>query len=268
MRHVDHQIRADRLRDLPKALEVDLQRERGSARDDQLRFVLVGERFGRFVVDVFRFGQAIAHDVEPLARHVDGRAVREVAAVREAQAHDRVAGLEHREEHALVGLRAGVRLHVRGFGAEDLLHAIDGELLDHIDILAAAVVTLARIAFRILVGQLRALRGHDGGRRIVFRRDQLDVIFLTAVFIGDGGPEFRVDVFNGADCAIEHSGYPSRWDSNGSGRATLKASRQSPLHRIRTRPDRRIATCRWNGVHGASAKKRSKVRFAAKPSIP
>ena len=69
---------------------------------------------------------------------------------------DRVAGLQRGEEHGLVGLRAGVRLHVGGLGVEQLLGALDRDLLDDVDELAAAVVALARIALGVLVGELRS----------------------------------------------------------------------------------------------------------------
>ena len=85
-----------------------------------------------------------------------------MAAVRQAHPEDRVAGGERREEHGLVRLRTGMRLDVRGVGMEELLDPIDRQLLDDVDVLAAAVVALARIAFRVFVGELRALRGQHG----------------------------------------------------------------------------------------------------------
>ena len=63
-------------------------------------------------------------------------------------------GLSSARIDRLVGLRAGVRLHVGVFGAEQLLGAVDGELLGDVDVLAAAVVALAGIAFGVLVGEL------------------------------------------------------------------------------------------------------------------
>ena len=69
--------------------------------------------------------------------------------------------------------------------------------LGDVDVLAAAVVALARIAFRVLVGQLAALGFHHGRRRVVFRRDQFDVILLAGVLVLDGGPQFRVDFGDG-----------------------------------------------------------------------
>ena len=44
-----------------------------------------------------------------------------------------------------------VGLHVGVLGAEELLGAVAGQVLDHVDILAAAVVAPAGIAFGILL---------------------------------------------------------------------------------------------------------------------
>ena len=68
----------------------------------------------------------------------------EVAAVVERHPHDRVAGLEHRHVGGVVGLGAGVGLDVGVLGAEQRLGAVDRELLGDVDLLAAAVVALAR----------------------------------------------------------------------------------------------------------------------------
>jgi hypothetical protein len=65
------------------------------------------------------------------------------------------------------------------------LRTIDCELLGDVDMLAAAVITLARVAFCVLVGELRPLRREDGRARVILGGDQLDVIFLPAVLGGD-----------------------------------------------------------------------------------
>ena len=82
--------------------------------------------------------------------------------MREAEAHDPVARLQQRVVDGRVGLRARVRLDVRVLGAEQRLRAVDRELLDHVDELAAAVVALARIALGVLVGQDPALTLQHG----------------------------------------------------------------------------------------------------------
>ena len=119
-----------------------------------LGLVLVRQALHRVVVDLFLGRQAVAHDVEPLAAHVERHAVGQVAAFGQAHAHDRVARLQQGEEHRLVGLRARVGLHVGVLGAEQLLHAVDRQLLDDVDVLAAAVVALAGVALGVLVGEL------------------------------------------------------------------------------------------------------------------
>ncbi len=62
-------------------------------------------------------------------------------------------GVQHRGVGGLVGLRAGMRLHVGILGAEELLGALARQVLDDIGEFAAAVVALARIAFRVLIGE-------------------------------------------------------------------------------------------------------------------
>ena len=96
-------------------------------------------------------GDAVVDDrVEP-AREVDLQAVGQVAAVVEPQREHRVARLEEPEVDGHVRLRARVRLDVRVLGAEQLLRAVDRELLDLVDELAAAVVAAPGIALGVLV---------------------------------------------------------------------------------------------------------------------
>ena len=118
--------------------------------------------------------------------------VREVAAVGEVHAEDGVAGLEQREVHGHVRLRAGVRLHVGVLGAEELLGALDRQRLGHVDELAAAVVALARVAFGVLVGQHRSGGLEHGLADEVLGRDELEAALLAVHFVRDGGGDLRV----------------------------------------------------------------------------
>ena len=92
----------------------------------------------------------------------------------ELHAEDAVARLEQRVVDGGVRLRAGVRLHVRVLGAEDLLGAVDRELLGHVHVLAAAVVAPARVALGVLVGEHRALAVEHRLRDEVLGRDHLE----------------------------------------------------------------------------------------------
>jgi len=96
-----------------------------------------------------------------------------------------------------------VRLHVGGIGTEDLLDAVDGQLLGHVHVLAATVVALAGVALGVLVGQLGALGPHHGGRGVVLAGDQLDVVFLAGVLGRDGGKQLGVGLFD-KNIAVVH----------------------------------------------------------------
>jgi hypothetical protein len=87
----------------------------------------------------------------------------------------------------LVHLAAGVRLHVGELSAEQLLGALDRQVLGDIDELAAAVIARARIALGVFVGHHRALRFQHGAGDDVLRGDQLDLVALAAELLFDRG---------------------------------------------------------------------------------
>src|SRR6185295_74927 len=73
------------------------------------------------------------------------------------------------------------------------LRAIDREPLDLVDELASSVVTLARVALGVLVGQDRALRFAHGPGDPVLRSDQLDALVLPAALGGDPAGDLGID---------------------------------------------------------------------------
>ena len=195
MRHVDHKIGADLVGDFAETAEIDDARIGRAAGDDHLGPVLFGEPFDLVHVDeMVLAADAIGHDLEPLARHVDRRAVGEMAAGGEVQPHEGIAGLHQRHEHFGIGGGAGMRLDVGEAAAEQSGHPLDRQPLGNIDELAAAVIAPARQAFGILVGQHRALRFEHGAADDVLRRDQLDLVALAAKLERDGIGDLRIAV--------------------------------------------------------------------------
>ena len=181
VRHVHHHHGAHLVGDLTEAGRVDDARVGGGAGHDQLRPHLVRKPPNLVEVDqrVLAADAVWVHVVEA-AREVDLEPVGEVTAVVEAQAQDRVAGLDQGEVGGHVGRPAGVRLDVGVVGAEQLLGAVDGKLLDLVHPLAAAVVAVPRVALGVLVGQHRADRLQHRRPGEVLRRDQLQLIALAA----------------------------------------------------------------------------------------
>ena len=126
------------------------------------------------------------------AGEVDGRAVREVAAVGEVEPEEAVAGLHQGEVDGVVGRGAGVRLHVHPVGAEELLRPLLREVFGLVHDLAPAVVPLAGPALGVLVRQRRAHRLQHGERDEVLRSDEFDPVVLPVDFALDDGEEVGV----------------------------------------------------------------------------
>jgi hypothetical protein len=110
----------------------------------------------------------------------------------EVQPHEGVAGLQQGEEDRLIGLGAGMGLHIGEIAGEELLGTLDGQRLGDIDELAAAVVAPARIALGIFVGQHRTLGLEDGAGDDVLRGDQLDLVLLPMQLLPDGPEDLRI----------------------------------------------------------------------------
>ena len=92
----------------------------------------------------------------------------QVPARRQVHPQNGIARLQQRLEHALVGLAARIGLHIRESNAKQLASPRNRQIFGHVDIITAAVIALARIAFGVFVGHHRALRFHHGATDDVF----------------------------------------------------------------------------------------------------
>ncbi len=193
MGHINHKVCANRIRDFTEFREVDLTWDRGTTGDDQGWLVLFCQGFDLIIVDQVVFlAHAVMHSVEPFAGLVWFRTMGQVTTGGQIHTQDGVAWFDQRLKHTLVRLRTGVWLHVGEFTAEQLLCAVDCEVLSNVHILATAIVTTARVAFGVFVGQNGTLGFHHCGGNDVLRGDQFDLVALTAEFAGDGGVKLRI----------------------------------------------------------------------------
>ena len=92
----------------------------------------------------------------------------------DGQAQDRVTWIHERHERRNVCIRAAVRLHIRVPAAEESLRPRASELLHFVVKLASAVVALARIPLRVLVGHPRACGMHDCRTHMVLAGDEFE----------------------------------------------------------------------------------------------
>jgi len=213
MGHVDHERGTVVMCDLGKALEVDGARVGTRARDDENGPVLLD--LGLDVIEVYALGRrvkTVGDRMVELAGEVGRRAVREVPAVVESHAHDRVAWVGEGGDGGIVGLCAGVRLHVGIARAKEPLHALACEVLDLVDGPASTVVALARQALGILVGKRGADGLHDGERHEVLRGDEFDGVALASELVADKRHDLGVgfaQMLKGQGCLL-YSGRPRR----------------------------------------------------------
>ena len=130
--------------------------------------------FGREALDlvvvqhIVLLAHAVLDSVEPFAGLVWLGPVGQVAACVQRHAKDRIAWLEKRLEHALVRLRARVRLDVCKAAIKKLARPLNCEVFSNVDVFAAAIIPAARITFGVFVGHHTALGFHYGGRDDVF----------------------------------------------------------------------------------------------------
>ena len=131
--------------------------------------------------------------------------MREVPALVEAHADNRIARLDKRHVRSKVGVSTRVRLHVGKTAAEQLASAFAGKVLDNIDLFTAAVIALTRIALGILVGEHATHGLHDSGRDDVLGCDELDGAPLTAKLLRKGREHLGVGL---DDVVIGHGRAP------------------------------------------------------------
>jgi hypothetical protein len=76
-----------------------------------------------------------------------------------------------------------MRLHVGEFTAEQFTQPVDGQILCNINTFAPAIIPLAGIAFRVLVGHNTSQSRKNLSRNKILRRNQLYPTLLPAKLI-------------------------------------------------------------------------------------
>ncbi|CAG7314864.1 hypothetical protein PICSAR65_01439 [Mycobacterium avium subsp. paratuberculosis] len=193
--HVDPQLGADLVGDRRERREVQHPRVGRPAGDDDLGTELEGLGPHRVHVDQVRGRvDAVEADVVELAGEVQLHAVRQVPAVGQVQTQQPLPRRHQRVQHGRVGLGTRMRLHVGEVGVEEGLGPIPGDVLHHVDVLAAAVVAAAGQPLGVLVGQHAALGLQHRARDEVLRGDHLQRVALAAQLLTQQPGDVGVDV--------------------------------------------------------------------------
>ncbi len=120
--------------------------------------------------------------------------MRQVTAIGQVQTQQVLPRRHQRVQHRGVGLCARVRLHVGEVGAEQRLGPIAGDVLHHVDVLAAAVVAPAGQTLGVLVGEHAALGLQHRARHEVLRGDHLEGVALAAKLFAEQFGDVGIDV--------------------------------------------------------------------------
>ena len=198
VRHVGPQVGAHLVGDRPERGKVERARVGRPPGDDHLGFGVEGDLAHLVHIDAeVLFADPVEGVLVQLAREVQPHPVREVAAVGQVEAEQRLTGLHQGLQHGGVGLGTRMRLDVGEIGAEKFLGAGAGDVLDDVDVFAATVVAASRVAFGVLVGQDAALGLQHRARHEVLRRDHLQRVTLTAELSGHRSGHIGIELGEG-----------------------------------------------------------------------
>ena len=112
MRHIYHKHSANLVAHLPETLKINRSGIGTRTCDNHLGLTLQCQPAHVVVIKKAIVIHAIGNHMEILSRHVDRRTVREMSAVVEVHAHNRVARLQDCKLYCHICLCAGVRLHI------------------------------------------------------------------------------------------------------------------------------------------------------------
>ena len=180
--------------------------------------------------------ETVLHSSVGFPRKIDTGTVRQVTAMRKTHAEHAIAGVQQGEIHRAVRLRPGVRLDIRKVGTKQRLGAIDCELLDHIHMLAPAVIALAGIALCVLVGEQRTGRFENAGAGMILGSDKLDMVFLALRLGRNRLREFGVEPRNAHVLTKHRSILVVRMVACRVSRTQASGDRSTPVARERCQP--------------------------------
>src|SRR5262249_39651344 len=116
-------------------------------------------------------------------------------------------GLHESQENSLIGSAARVRLHIGETALEELLGALDCQRLSLVHVLAAAIIALAWVTFRVLVGEHGARGLQHRARDHVLGGNELNFVALTFELAANDAGELRVAF---SKCCCEERGMVRR----------------------------------------------------------
>ena len=191
--HIRHKDSANLMGNVCKDLEINGSGIGRGTGNDQLGIALSYHIPDLVIVNVTGLVvYVIGDNIVILAGQIGRAAVGQMTAVGQAHAHHGVTGLQQCQLDGHVGLGTGVGLYIGKFRTETGLGTVNAELLNFINKVASAVITLSGQAFGILIGQNGAHGRHHRRRSKVLGSNQFQTILLAGKFPVHHGSQFRI----------------------------------------------------------------------------
>ena len=193
VRNIGEQVSAHFFGDLAKRPEIDAPWIGRRARHDDARTLFFGHLSHHVIVDAVGLAvDSVLHRTPEGAGDADVPAVGQMPSHGERKTHDRFARFQEAEVNRKIGRRTRIRLHVDMFRFEQCLGTLDHEGLQLVDVTLALVVTAARVALGVLVGENRAGSLHHRLRSVVLGRNEPDGLVFVSLFFTNYLVDFRV----------------------------------------------------------------------------
>ena len=182
--HIHHEQGAIFLTNLGKTGEIDDARIGTGPGYNKLGFVLLAQGGDLVIIDAsVGFFDPIMVDFVKLPGKIQVHSVGQMPPVGQVHGHDRITWLQRREIDGHVGGSAGMGLDIGEWGVKKFHGPVNSQLFGLIHIFTTAVIALARVAFRIFVGENGPLRRKDGRGGVIFRSDHFQPGLLAFAFV-------------------------------------------------------------------------------------
>ena len=103
----------------------------------------------------------------------------QMTAISQVHTHNSITRSQQGKEHCHIGLSTRMRLYIGIACTKKLLGSINSQLLYHIYVFAATIVTLTWIALCIFIGEDTALSSHNSLADNILGSNQLQLVSLT-----------------------------------------------------------------------------------------
>ena len=196
MSNIYHEICTYRMSNFCQTREVKSAGICRSTSNNQLRLALLSNSLNLIIIQSLSFfTYAIRYNLKVLARHIYWRTMSQMAAISKVHTHYSIARSQKSEKYCHISLCTGMRLNICIFCTKKLLSTINSQLLYHIYMLTATIVTLARITLCILISKDTALSCHNCSADNIFRCNQLQLIALTMKLLCQYLLNLRINTF-------------------------------------------------------------------------